>query len=288
MDRQARPRLYPCSRGTHDRHSARLLARRQVHAGRGARLPERDPGARAAPPRPAPRRRAPRPPHGHLHLGLPRVAPGWPRPDARAQPEAPGRAPRGLLLRAQRGPRRHRRLREPDGRLVPAAPLRRRARHVVRQGPRGGPHRRRVQARELRRGGAERRRARPVRRRPHLQVVDLAEPLRGRALRRLHADDLSRQRAGDPRPRTPRLHAVPALRALGGRQDRHQRGRRDGDRRGLARTHPADRPHPGARRQTLAAPDQREPDPALRARDGAHPPRTRGSRWPGATRTRTG
>ena len=158
--------------------------------------------------------------------------------------QAPGRAPRGLLLRAQRGPRRHRRLREPDGRLVPAAPLRRRPRHVVRQGPRGGPHRGRLQARELRGGGAERRRARPVRRRPHLQVVDLAEPLRGRALRRLHADDLSRQRAGDPRPRTPRLHAFPALRALGGRQDRHQRGRRDGDRRGLARTHPADRPHP--------------------------------------------
>ncbi len=98
----------------------------------------------------------------------------------------------------------------------------------------------------------------------------LAEPLRGRALRRADAHDLPGQRAGDPRSRPARLHALAHVRALGGRQDRHERGGRGGHRRGGSGSREPDHPGGRAGRQALPAPDQREPDPALRPRHGAH------------------
>ena len=121
--------------------------------------------------------------------------------------------------------------------------------------------------------GQERRRPRAGRRRPRVQVLDAAEPLRGRALRRAHAHDLPRQRPGDPRLRAPRLHVLARVRPLGGAEDRHQRRRRGGHGRGRSRPRRPRDSHGGARRQALPAPDQREPDPALRARYGTDAPR---------------
>ena len=50
---------------------------------------------------------------------------------------------------------------------------------------------------------------------PALEVLHAAEPLRGRALRRVHAHALPGQRAGDPRPGPARLHALAHLGPVG-------------------------------------------------------------------------
>ena len=116
--------------------------------------------------------------------------------------------------------------------LFPRPKIRRRARHVVRQGAGRGSQRRRIQARQLRGHREERRRPRPRRRRSRLEVLDAAEPLRGRPLGRPDPDDLPGQRAGDPGHGPARLHALAHLRALGGDEDRHQCRRRGGHGRG--------------------------------------------------------
>ncbi len=260
-------------RGAHDHTVRGVLARGQVHPGARSYLPVRHPGPGPAPARPAPRRPAPWPQHRDVHLGLPGLPARRLRPDPGAA-VGPAEGPRrGVLLGPQRGSGRHRGVRQPDGGPLPEAQVRRRARNVVRQGPRRRPHRRPLQARELRGGGEERRGAGPGRGRSTLEVVDPAEPLRGRALRRVHAHALSGQRAGDPRPGPARLHALAHVGTLGRGQDRHQRGRRDRHRGGGRGAGEPDHPGGGARRQALPAPDQREPDPALRPRHGAHDPR---------------
>jgi hypothetical protein len=99
---------------------------------------------------------------------------------------------------------------------------------VVRQGAGRGSQRRRIQARQLRGHREERRRPGPRRRRSRLEVLDAAEPLRGRALGRPDPDDLPGQRAGDPGHGPARLHALAHLGALGGDEDRHQCRRRGG------------------------------------------------------------
>ena len=146
------------------------------------------------------------------------------------------RAPGRLHLGRERGPRRHRRARQPARAPVRGRAPRRRARHVVRQGARCRPERRHPSPRELRGHRTARRRARAGRRRSAGQVVDPAHPFRGRVLRLPDAGALPRKRPGHPRPRAPRLRAVALLRALGGLQGRDRRGRRRGHRGGRTPT----------------------------------------------------
>ena len=239
---------------------------------RGRCIPVRHPGARPAAAGPAPGRSPARPQHGHDDLRLPRLAAGRPRPHPRAQPADAGRAQRGVHLRRQRRPRRHRRLRQPAGQLLPAAQVRRRARHVVRQGPGRGPHRRHLQARQLRRHRQERRRAGARRRRSALEVLDAAHPLRGRLLRRPVPRALPGQRPGDPGHGPPGLRAVAVLRPVGRVQDRHQRRRRDRHRRGRARSREHRRPALRVGRPPVAAHAEPDAAAALRPGDGARDP----------------
>ena len=124
---------------------------------------------------------------------------------------------------------------------VRLAPLRRRARHLVRQVARGRPGRRRHPPRQLRRHGPPRRRARARRRRPGVQVVHAALPLRGDPGRPRPRGALPGHRAGHPRPRPARRRAVPGQRPVDRDEDRHLRGRRLGDGRGRPRAHPSRR-----------------------------------------------
>ena len=88
-----------------------------------------------------------------------------------------------------------------------------------------------LQARQRRRHGAAWRRAAARRRRPHLQILDPAAPVRIRLHGRRDPGAEPVGRAGDPRPRPPRLGDVALLRLLGRVQD----DRRDGRQLGLGR-----------------------------------------------------
>ena len=140
--------------------------------GHGPRLPHRHAGA--GPPADAAARARParRPQHRGLRLRLPRLAARRPRPGAVAREEAPREPPHQVPARRQRGPRRHRDLGHAAGQPLPGREVRRRLRHVVRQGPGRRPLRRRLQARQRRRHLAARRRAGARRRRPRREVLD--------------------------------------------------------------------------------------------------------------------
>ncbi len=125
--------------------------------------------------RPAPRRSAARPQHGHADLRLPRLAARGVRSHARAQPQAAAVTHNVVFISG---------VNEDLGatavygsqlaNLLPAGQVRRRARRLVRQGPRRRPHRRHLQARQLRRHRQARRRAGAGRRRSALEVLDAA------------------------------------------------------------------------------------------------------------------
>ena len=87
-------------------------------------------------------------------------------------------APRQVPAWRQRGTGGHRRLGHAAGAPARRRQVRRRLRHVVRQGPRRRPLRRCVQAHELRRHGSTWRRAAGRRRRPRRLFVDAAAPER--------------------------------------------------------------------------------------------------------------
>ena len=108
----------------------------------------------------------------------------------------------------QRGARRDLRLGQPARRPAAGPALRRRARHVVRQGPRPRPRGRRDPPRQLRRRRAHRRRARARRRRPELQVLD--DPERVRAAARRASTCRSSSRATSRRCSTSACTASPA------------------------------------------------------------------------------
>ena len=131
-----------------------------------------------------------------------------------------------LRRRPQRGPRRDRGVGHADAAHRRQAEVRRRHRHVVRQGAGRRPQRRCAEARQLHRHRQERRRARRGRRRPELQVLVAVQPVRADAVPRRHAVAVPRQRAGDPRPRAARLPDVAPVGAVGRPEDRHQRCRR--------------------------------------------------------------
>ena len=80
--------------------------------------------------------------------------------------------------RHQRRSRRHRDLGHATGRVARRGQVRRRLRHVVRQGPRRRSHRRRFPPRQSRRHREERRRAGADGRRPYRGILDHRAPVR--------------------------------------------------------------------------------------------------------------
>ena len=141
---------------------------------------------------------------------------------------------------------RHRGLGHAAARPVPEGQeVRRRLRHLVRQGPGRGPLLRRVQARQHGRHLAPRRRDRDRRRRPCLQEQHRAAPERPHLQGLRHAGVLPQQRAGHPRHGAACVRDEPLLRRVerheddpGGRRvvglgDRRPGPRQDRDARGL-------------------------------------------------------
>ena len=119
------------------------------------------------------------PEHRRLHQRLPRLAAGRLRPGAVGGQEAPGGAAHRVPARRQRGTRRHRGVGHAAARPLPAEQeVRRRVRHLVRQGPGRGPLLRRVQARQHGRHREARRRDRAS---PATTTSPRAAPPRTRA-----------------------------------------------------------------------------------------------------------
>ena len=170
--------------------------------------------------------------------------------------------PHPLPARRQRGPRRDRGVGQPAGRPVPGRQIRRRLRHVVRQGAGRRSLGRRAQARQHGRHGAGGWRARAGRRRPRLQVVDPAAPVGIRLHGRPDPGAQPGRRAGVPRPRSLRLGDVALRWDLG----RPESGRRDARQLGLGHGRPREGDDRAARRFRDAA--GRPQHPLARRADG--------------------
>ncbi len=262
-------------------HDRRVPTRRPVHHGRRPGRDEQHPGAGAAARRAAPPRPCGRAEHRGAAVRLPRLTAGRlrPRGGAHAAP-APGPAV-GPPPRGQRGARRLRGDGLAAGRLPPGRPLRRRPRHLVRQGPRPGPRHRRDPSRRVRRHDPARRRGRAGRRRPRRQVEHHAQQQRRRPGRPPHADPLPGHPGGVPGARPARRRDQPCLRALGGHEDRHPRRRRGGNGR-PARPHR--RPgHAGGLGRRRAAPVRGVPGLRADDRGGEGVPHPPARTWPTAT-----
>ncbi len=181
--------------------------------------------------------------------------------------------------RPQRGPRRDRDLGHAAGRAARRGQVRRRVRHVVRQGAGRRPHRRRLPPRQFRRLLEERRRGRPDGRRPHGGILHHRAPVRIPLRRRDDPDPEPRGRAGDHRLRALRLGDVALLRLVGGAQ-MHAR---DGgvDRRGRRRARPREDRHSGRRRVQDAAGRAQHPPGRRHSRHGSAPARLQARRHAG-------
>ena len=195
------------------------LARRQVQPRFRSRLHERRAGAGAPADAATPARCACRPEHRRLHQRLPRLAPGRLRPGAVGREETPGRAAHRVPAGRERRTRRHRGVGHADARPVPAKQeVRRRVRHLVRQGPGRGPLLRRLQARQHGRHQQARRRDRHRRRRPRGQEQHRRAPERPHLQGLRTAGVLPFGRAGHPGHGAARLCDEPLLR----RVERHE------------------------------------------------------------------
>ncbi len=245
------------------RAGRRLHPRAQVHPHRRADLPVRGAGAGAAAADAAAARPGRRAGHGRLRQRLPRQPAGRLRPGAVARAPAPGGGAGEVPARPERGPGRDDGLGHPADQPVPRRPGRWRLRHVVRQGPRRGPLRRRVQARQRRRHLDARRRAGAGRRRPRLPQFDPAARQRGRVRQRDDADPQPGRGAGHPRPGPGRLGDEPLHRPLGRLQD----DRRDGGILGLGAGGSVRAPHRAAGGLRPAA--RRAQHPLAGSADGA-------------------
>ena len=166
--------------------------------------------------------------HRLLHFRLSRLAARRARPGAVERAPLSRAQPHQVPAGDQRGAGGDRGVGQPAGRPVPRRQIRRRLRHVVRQGAGRRPQRRRAEARQLRRHRAAWRGAGAGRRRPHLQILDPAAPVRIRLYRRADPGAEPGRGPGDPRSRPLRLGDVALFRLLGGVQDRRRDGRQLG------------------------------------------------------------
>ena len=158
--------------------------------------------------------------HRRLRQRLPRLAAGRLRPVAVAGEEAPGRAEHRVPARRQRGTRGDRGVGHAAARPVPAEQeVRRRVRHLVRQGPGRGPLLRRVQARQHGRHREARRRDRAGRRRPCREEQHRRAPERPHLQGLRAAGVLPEQRAGHPRHGSARVRAEPLRGRVVGHED---------------------------------------------------------------------
>ena len=153
---------------------------------------------------------------------------------------------------------------------LPGREVRRRARHVVRQGARPRPRGRLAAPRQLRGRLAHRRRTGHRGRRPRLQVLHDPERLRVPSRQPPDARLLPRERAGGPRPRPSRARVLARVRPLVRLQDRHERGRRARHRHRFARARDARDADRRVERQAVRARAERQPARARLARHGAH------------------
>ena len=246
-------------------HVARRNPGRQVRARQRPRLPDRHAGAGAPADDAAPARPRRRAQHRRLHLRLSRLAARRLRPGAVAGQALHQEQPHRVPARRQRGPGRDRPVGHPADPSLSRRPLRRRVRHVVRQGARRRPLGRRAEARQLRRHLAARRRAGAGRRRPHGQVVDRRAPERACLHRRRHPGHPCRLGPGVSRLRPARLRPVALLGPVG----RLQGAERDGRFLGLGPRRPAPRRDPHADRFHPAAGRAAHPLAGRLARPGA-------------------
>jgi hypothetical protein len=159
-------------------HVRRCNPGRQVRAGKRAGLSDRHPGPGAAADDAAPARPGRRPQYRRLHFRLPRFATGRFRPGAVAGQALHQEEPYRVPARHQRRPGRDGAVGHPADPPLSRRPVRRRVRHVVRQGSGRRPIRRRAEARQLRRHLQAWRHPGAGRRRPHGQVVDHGAPER--------------------------------------------------------------------------------------------------------------
>ncbi len=182
---------------------------------------------------------------------------------------APRRAPDHVPAGRQRGPRGHGALGHAAGRPLRRPHVRRRVRHLLRQGPGRRPLDRRAEARESRGHRAARRRAAAGRRRPRVPVVDHRAPERAGADRGDDPRPQPRDGAGLPRLRPRRFRDVALQRVL----DRDEGDLRDRGELGVGRRRSAARAH---RRPAGLRAAAGRPPPALArhaARPGAAPAR---------------
>jgi hypothetical protein len=186
--------------------------RRQIHREIGQHLPVGHPGPGAPADDAARARRRRRPEYCRLRVRLPRFAAGRPRRDPVESQGPPGSEPRPVRAGRERRPGGDRRLGHANGRPDRPDEIRRRVRHVVRQGPGRGPLRRRLQTHEPCGDRKERRRAAGRRRRPRRLLVDPAAPVRPHLLGLHDPGALPVQCAGIPGPRRARLGDVALLR----------------------------------------------------------------------------
>ena len=227
---------------------AGIPARAPLHARARPRLPDRRPGAGAAPADAAPARPGRGPLDRGLHLRLSRLAARHLRPGALAGAGGARVPPRPVRAGRERGPGGDGGLGIPAGGPLRRAALRRRLRDLVRQGPRRRPLLRRAQARQLRGRLAHGRRAGAGGRRSGRQVLLDRAPERARADPLRDPGPESRRRAGVPRLRALRLRAL----ALLGQLDRDEVPDRHGRQRALGRDRSRAREHPHAGRLRAA------------------------------------
>ena len=136
-----------------------------------------------------------------------------------------------IPARRERGPCGHRGLGLAAAQSVEGRPARRRGRHLVRQGPRRRPLRRRVPPRQCRGLGQKRRRAVPCRRRSRRQILHRAASVRPRLHLRADALPLSLQHPRNDRDGPVGYRDVALLRLLGRHEGDHRdRGDHGGDR----------------------------------------------------------
>ena len=181
----------------------------------GPRLHERRAGAGATADAAAQARRARRAEHGRLHQRLPRLAARRLRPGAVGREEASRGAEHRVPAGRQRRARRHRDLGHAAARSLSAKQeVRRRVRHLVRQGTGRRPLLGCVQARQHGGHREARRRDRDRRRRPHRQEQHRSASKRPHLQGLRPAGVLSVERAGHPRHGPARVRDEPLRRRV--------------------------------------------------------------------------